>query len=305
MMKPGRTILVVEDDPSIAKGLRALLASEGYRVAVAGDGVRAVRTAGRLHPALVLLDVNLPGMSGMEVCRTLRSRGFVNPVIMLTARTEQADKLVGLEVGADDYITKPFDSREVVARVRSHIRMLERLPAKAASHHAYRRRLLAVMFTDMKDYTRLMRRDETLALKTLETHNRLIRKLIKGHSGVVIEVVGDAFLASFENALSAVRAGIAILRGLVKLNQSRKPADRITVRIGIHVGDVIQTQGGLKGDTVNIAARLQQLAVPGTMAISHNVFGSLKGKGGMKIRRRGTRRVKNIREPITVYAINP
>jgi DNA-binding response OmpR family regulator len=116
-----RTVLIVEDEPGIADVVRQYLEKDGYRVEVSGDGSRAVDEFARLRPDLVLLDLMLPGLDGYEVCRRIRGQGST-PVIMLTARDEETDKLVGLELGADDYITKPFSPREVVARVRAVLR---------------------------------------------------------------------------------------------------------------------------------------------------------------------------------------
>lgn len=118
---PRRTVLVVEDEAEIADVLRQYLERDGYRVAVCGDGGQALAEYGRLRPDLILLDVLLPGVDGYEVCRRIRAQG-VTPVIMLTARDEEHDKLMGLALGADDYITKPFSPREVVARVRAVLR---------------------------------------------------------------------------------------------------------------------------------------------------------------------------------------
>jgi len=116
-----RTVLVVEDEAEIADVVRQYLERDGYRVAVCGDGAQALAEFGRLRPDLVLLDLMLPGADGYEVCRRIRAQGST-PVIMLTARDEEHDKLIGLELGADDYITKPFSPREVVARVRAVLR---------------------------------------------------------------------------------------------------------------------------------------------------------------------------------------
>ncbi|HXF82031.1 MAG TPA: response regulator transcription factor [bacterium] len=118
---PRRTVLIAEDEPEIADVVRQYLEKDGYRVIVSRDGVRAVEAYARLRPDLVLLDLMLPGLDGYEVCRRIRAQG-PTPVIMLTARDEEMDKVVGLELGADDYITKPFSPREVVARVRAVLR---------------------------------------------------------------------------------------------------------------------------------------------------------------------------------------
>jgi DNA-binding response OmpR family regulator len=123
---PGQSILVVEDESAIAEAVRVRLASEGYAVRVAGDGPEALRMAGDERPDLVVLDLMLPGMDGLEVCRELQRESWV-PVLMLTARADEADKVAGLSVGADDYMTKPFSLRELAARVRAILRRMERL----------------------------------------------------------------------------------------------------------------------------------------------------------------------------------
>ena len=115
------TILVVDDEPKIVKQARDYLENSGYRVLSAADGVTALATARRDHPDLIVLDLNLPQMDGLDVCRALRRESDV-PIIMLTARVEETDRLIGLELGADDYITKPFSQRELVARVRAVMR---------------------------------------------------------------------------------------------------------------------------------------------------------------------------------------
>ena len=114
-------ILVVEDEESFSDPLSYLLRKEGFEVTVAGDGPRALEEYDRSGADLVLLDLMLPGLPGTEVCRQLRQRGNV-PVIMLTAKDSEIDKVVGLELGADDYVTKPYSSRELVARIRAVLR---------------------------------------------------------------------------------------------------------------------------------------------------------------------------------------
>jgi two-component system response regulator RegX3 len=116
-----QTILVVDDEQSYRDALSVALQSEGFYVETAADGVEALERFEASRPALVLLDVMLPQMSGIDVCRELRSRSQV-PIIMVTARTAEIDAVVGLEVGADDYVTKPFRLRELVARVRATLR---------------------------------------------------------------------------------------------------------------------------------------------------------------------------------------
>ncbi len=126
---------MVEDEPSIASAVAARLRSEGYAVEIAGDGPSAVAACERLHPDLVVLDVMLPGFDGLEVCRRIQ-RDQPVPVLMLTARDSETDLVVGLAVGADDYMTKPFRARELVARVQAILRRDERSRARLDADRA-------------------------------------------------------------------------------------------------------------------------------------------------------------------------
>ena len=119
-------VLIVEDEPDMVLGLKDNLEYEGYQVLVASDGKEGLDRAARDKPDLILLDVMLPRMSGLDVCRRLRSGGINAPVIMLTARSQEIDKVIGLEIGAVDYVTKPFSIKELLARVRAHLRRASR-----------------------------------------------------------------------------------------------------------------------------------------------------------------------------------
>jgi two-component system alkaline phosphatase synthesis response regulator PhoP len=118
-------ILIVEDEPDMAMGLRDNFEFEGYEVTTASDGPAGLEKARQVRPDLLVLDVMLPKMSGLEVCKTLRGEGYAGPILMLTARGQEIDKVVGLELGADDYVTKPFSIRELLARVKAILRRTE------------------------------------------------------------------------------------------------------------------------------------------------------------------------------------
>jgi len=115
------TILVVEDEPALQETLAYNLKKEGYTVETVGDGLEALESARNLKPDLIVLDLMLPGIDGFEVCRILRKE-MTTPILMLTARDDEIDRVVGLEVGADDYLTKPFSMRELMARVKAQLR---------------------------------------------------------------------------------------------------------------------------------------------------------------------------------------
>jgi DNA-binding response OmpR family regulator len=132
MRERERRVLVVEDEPTIAESVAARLRAEGFTVDIARDGPGAVAAAGATRPDVVVLDVMLPGFDGLEVCRRIQAERPV-PVLMLTARDDETDVLVGLGVGADDYLTKPFSIRELAARVHALLRRVERARADGAA----------------------------------------------------------------------------------------------------------------------------------------------------------------------------
>jgi len=128
----GKTILIVEDEQNIVDILSFNLGREGYDTLEAYDGPTGLQLALEQNPDLILLDLMLPGMDGFDVCRKVRQSGASTPIIMLTAREEETDKVLGLELGADDYITKPFSMRELLARIKANIRRVSMAPAAPA-----------------------------------------------------------------------------------------------------------------------------------------------------------------------------
>ena len=126
---PKELVLLVDDEPNIIKLARLYLEREGYTVIGEGDGESALECIKRKHPSIMVLDIMLPKLDGWEVCRKLRSEGNQIPIIMLSARDEDIDKILGLELGADDYLTKPFNPRELVARIKAILRRTD-LPSQ-------------------------------------------------------------------------------------------------------------------------------------------------------------------------------
>jgi len=119
-------ILIIEDDPHILLGLEEVLKSEGFEVAVCHRGDHALEACHKQRPSLILLDVMLPGLSGYDICKQLRAKKFTTPILMLTAKGQEIDKVVGLDLGADDYVTKPFGVRELLARIHALLRRAEK-----------------------------------------------------------------------------------------------------------------------------------------------------------------------------------
>ena len=132
----GELILVVDDEPNIIELARLYLERDGFRVVGVGDGLAALESVERLRPALMILDIMLPNLDGLEICKKMRAQDNSIPILMLTARDDDIDKILGLELGADDYLTKPFNPRELVARVKAILRRKEQKsqPLTSALH---------------------------------------------------------------------------------------------------------------------------------------------------------------------------
>jgi DNA-binding response OmpR family regulator len=299
-------ILIIEDDPAILLGLKDYLLEQSFDVLIADDGKEGYDIALKENPDLILLDINLPSMDGIKICRMLREFGLKIPIIMLTSRGDNIDKVVGLEVGADDYVTKPFDTRELLARIRTNLRRSELEGSNHPNPEAgaeIQRHLLAIMFSDMKDYSKIMNRDEVLALKILKDHNEIMRNSIEKFSGRIVEIIGDAFLASFESATNCLNCCIQIQEKLEDYNSEKSKHEKIKVRIGVHIGDVIEFEGKLKGDALNIAARIQEIAEPGSIYASENFYLTVKGKTATEFRKLKSYELKNIKGKIDIYTV--
>jgi DNA-binding response OmpR family regulator len=171
-------LLVVEDEAGIAMGLQDGLAAEGYDVEIVGDGPTAEARALRESYDLILLDVMLPGKDGFAVCRDLRAAGVRTPIIVLTARTQEIDRVLGFELGADDYVTKPFSPRELAARVKA---VLRRTGAGGQPHDVWRHGDLAV------DFRRFEASRGGRPLDLTPTEFRLLKTFVE-HPGDVLSV---------------------------------------------------------------------------------------------------------------------
>jgi DNA-binding response OmpR family regulator len=158
------TILIVEDEYAVARGVQYALQQEGYQVTIAATGEEALSVADDLAPDLVVLDVRLPGLDGFETLRRLRAGGSKAPVLMLTARDEEVDKVIGLELGADDYMTKPFGLRELLSRIRALLRRAYGDLADALGGRLIRHRDLVI---DL-DRRRVQRGDKRISLTATE-----------------------------------------------------------------------------------------------------------------------------------------
>jgi len=173
-------ILVVEDDPHIALGLEELLRTEGFECAVCRRGDQAVCAVKQHRPALIILDVMLPGLSGYDVCKQLRSGKIHTPVLMLTAKGQEIDKVIGLELGADDYVTKPFGLRELLARIHALLRRTAPCATTApAADESFR-----IGTTTVEPKTFCIRRGKTV--ESLTAKELKLLQLFSAHPGEVL-----------------------------------------------------------------------------------------------------------------------
>ncbi len=183
-----KKILVIEDEPGISMAVKDELEFEGFEVELAEDGLAGLESIHRAVPDLVILDLMLPGKNGFEICRQVRNEGIVVPIIMLTARTQEADKVRGLDLGADDYVTKPFNLAELVARVRAVLRRYEQASTEARQNSGALQ--IGQLRLDLKKH-QLFKGRETVELT--HTEFRLLEMLLRRPGEVITR---DEFLNS-------------------------------------------------------------------------------------------------------------
>lgn len=217
-------ILVVKDDGSILHGLQESLHLEDHEVLSANDGESGYQLAVEKKPDLVILDLMLPEMSGFEVCRKLRANGFHAPILMLTARGEEADRVLGLDLGADDYITKPFSVRELLARVRAHLR-------RASSQNGAERPPDEVRFDDVVVDFRKCEAVKAGRPVKLTRKEFGVLKLLASKSGAVVsrdDLLNEVWGYSSYPTTNTVDVHIALLRAKLESNPST-PCHLVTV----------------------------------------------------------------------------
>jgi adenylate cyclase len=163
------------------------------------------------------------------------------------------------------------------------------------------RKLAAIMFTDMAGYTALGQRNESLSLALAEEQRKLLRPIFNRHHGKEIKTIGDAFLVEFSNALDAVRCAYDVQRASREFNISQPSDQRIILRIGLHLGDVVEYRGDISGDTVNIASRIQSLAEDGGVSLTRQVYDQIQNKFDLPLKSLGPKSLKNVSTPLEVY----
>lgn len=222
-----KRVLIVDDEKAIVDILEFNLQREGYETLRAYDGPEGLRMAREKNPDLVLLDVMLPGMDGFEVCRTLRAEGNDVPIVMITAREEETDKVFGLENGADDYVTKPFSMRELLARVKANMRRTVSAPPEAESSDQIRMRDLVI---DTERHT-VSKNGRMLDLTQREYE--LVRFLAQNPGKVVSrqELMSEVWQYEYFGDLRAVDVAVRRLRE--KLEDNPAEPEYVRTRRGV------------------------------------------------------------------------
>ena len=223
----GKKVLVVEDEPTLVETLEYNLTRQGYDVCTAADGLAALEVARRERPDLIVLDIMLPGLDGFEVCRILRREMNV-PILMLTAWTDEVDKVVGLEVGADDYLTKPFSMRELLARVKALLRRV-RLDREELAEEAPAERLTFRNLIIDPARREVLRRGEPLPLKPKEYELLLF---LARNRGIVLSrdlILERVWGWDFDGGSRTVDVHVRWLREKIEPDPAR-PTRIVTVR---------------------------------------------------------------------------
>lgn len=300
-------ILVVDDEPANRALLRKLLGHHGYDVVEASDGTAALEAVEHEGPDLICLDVMMPRLDGIEVCRRLRSQpqhvGI--PILLLTALDRPEDRARGLEAGANDFLSKPFDEIELTARIRSLLRtkalqdrladVLGQYVSESVAAEVLRdpygvslggdRRCVTTLFADVRGYTALVaERAPEVILDVLNRYLTVVSDAVEAEGGTVADLLGDGIFAFFgapavhpDDPARAVRAALAMQAAVSSIDIPAMPGVRLQAGIGITTGEVIAGNIGSErrmhyavvGEPVNIAARLQAAAGPGQILIDH------------------------------------
>ena len=239
MQESSNSILIVEDDRDLVKLLRINLQDEGYNVHTANDGLKALELFEQLNPSLVILDIMLPKLDGFEVCKRIRQKNRKVPILMLTAKAEEVDKILGLELGADDYMTKPFSVRELTARVKAIFR---RIKVHDQDENALPEELV---FDDLKIYPQ--KRKVTLSENTIELTSKEYDLLLlfssnPGKAYSREQLLNKVWGYSYEGYSHTVNSHINRLRSKIEDDASNPHYIKTVWGVGYRFADVEETE---------------------------------------------------------------
>ena len=289
-------IIVVDDEAAARDMVAEYLELHGYRVTRC-DGGAELRAAVRVDkPDLVICDLNMPEEDGLSVVRFLKETSST-PVIMLTATASAIDRVVGLELGADDYLAKPCELRELLARVRSILRRL-----RWSNMRGSERRLAAIVSFDLVGFSRLVQANETATLSAVDQiFAQIINPSLVRYRGTMFKMLGDGGLLEFPSVVDAVDWSVRFQRAVLDDPASTMPHGRIRFRLGVAIGDIVVSQGDRFGEGVALAVRMQEAARPGTVTLSDYSHQFVVGKVSTLFIDLGPRQLKNIASPMRLW----
>jgi class 3 adenylate cyclase len=298
--KPAATkpthIFMVDDEVAARELVGDYLTLQGFAVTLC-EGGASLRQALAAHvPDLILLDLNIPEEDGLSIIRFVKQTTAV-PVILLTATTSPIDRVVGLEMGADDYLTKPCELRELLARIRSVLRRVHWSTLRAGE-----RRLAAILSLDQVGFSRALQRDEPATLSAIDRiFTEIVGPSLPRHRGILFKKTGDGALVEFASVVDAVEWAVGFQRALFDLPRMVLREAQIRFRVGIAIGDIVVAQGDRLGEGVALAVRVQEAGRPGTVTLSDDAHRLAGSRIEHRFSDLGLRPLKNIAEPMRLW----
>ena len=299
-MSQAQHVYVVDDEADAREMVGDYLKLHGFAVTLCNGGAELRKALARQLPDLVILDLNMPEEDGLSIIRYLKDNCPI-PVIMLTASASPIDRVVGLEMGADDYMAKPCELRELLARARSVLRRLKFTPTRHTD-----RRLAAIVSFDFVGFSRFIQDNENETLAALDKiFGEIITPSLLRHRGILFKMLGDGALVEFASVVDAVEWSMWLQTQMAELRHAWLSSGRIVFRLGIAVGDVVLNHNDRAGEGVTLAVRVQEVAEPGSIALTDYAFHFIRGKTTARFTDSGERRLKNIAAPMRVYVWSP
>jgi CheY-like chemotaxis protein len=289
-------IFVVDDEVTAREMVGDYLRMHGFEVTLCDGGASLRRELNDQRPDLVVLDLNMPKEDGLSIVRYLKQTCPV-PVIMLTATASAIDRVVGLEMGADDYLAKPCELRELLARVRSMLRRLQWAPTQKAE-----RRLAAIVSFDFVGFGKYIQENEPETLAALDRiFSGLIIPSLARFRGNLFKMLGDGALIEFGSVVDAAEWGVFFQQSLAEFNTGNFSAGPVRFRVGIAIGDVVVHESDRLGEGVTLAVRVQECALPGGVALSDSAYSLIRGKTQTVFENAGLQSLKNVSDPMHIW----
>jgi class 3 adenylate cyclase len=289
-------VFVVDDEASAREMVSDYLAMHGFQTTQCDGGRQMREELAKRTPDLIVLDLNMPQEDGLSIIRYLKDHCHA-PIIMLTASASTIDRVVGLELGADDYIAKPCELRELLARARSVLRRQKFSPARSPE-----RRLAAIVSFDIVGFSRFIQEDEPGTLGALDAiFGGVITPSVLRHNGVLFKMLGDGALIEFPSVVDAANWSVEFQQSISVNPITKLPIGTIVFRVGVAVGDVVLSQSDRVGEGVTLAVRVQECAEPGGIALADQAYQLLRGKTSVNFADMGMLSLKNVSQPMRIW----